>query len=93
MRILWICSFGLTTAACGLSMNPDLPFTESGFGSDDNDNSGESTSGGDIGLDSDGVGAGATNGVPTTDSQGGASHTCVVMGGAGGAGGACGALR
>jgi hypothetical protein len=70
MRSLFLFSIGLTTVACGLSMNPDLPSNREG----DSGGLGATSGDGDIGLNPD-------LGSP---SEGAGGASCTGLGGAGG---------
>jgi hypothetical protein len=91
MRLFVICSLGLVTAACSLSMNPDLP------SAGDSDGTGVQGSGDGIGLGGDGDGNLDTGGTPTggPNEEGGmgGARNCEQRGGAGGSAAECEAAR
>ncbi len=79
MRLCLLSLLGLILAACGLSMNPDLPSTEERGGSPVLGGDGD----GGISIgDGDVTGPGGE--APPLEGAGGASQTCMNLGGAGG---------
>lgn len=74
MRPFFLLSIGLTTVACGLSMNPDLPSSRNG----ESGGVGATSGDGDLGIDGPDLG---------NPPEGAAGAACTSLGGAGGSDG------